>query len=131
MTMNPSYKAIKIIKQSNISNHELAIFLNNISKEALVDYLIYSRLPINPNKLLKNKIIKLIINDRVFNVNNDIDMLSIDVNKLKILILTEHFALCSLMIYFTLSFLFFNIFSALLVDISSRGSFFNLPLIYP
>ena len=98
MTMNPSYKAIKIIKQSNISNHELAIF--NISKEALVDYLIYSRLPINPNKLLKNKIIKLIINDRVFNVNNDIDMLSIDVNKLKILILTEHFALCSLMIYF-------------------------------
>ena len=40
MTMNPSYKAIKIIKQSNISNHELAIFLNNISKEALVDYLI-------------------------------------------------------------------------------------------
>ena len=100
MTMNPSYKAIKIIKQSNISNHELAIFLNNISKEALVDYLIYSRLPINPNKLLKNKIIKLIINDRVFNVNNDIDMLSIDVNKLKILILTEHFALCPLMIYF-------------------------------
>ena len=36
----------------------------------------------------------------MFNVNNDIDMLSIDVNKLKILILTEHYALCSLMIYF-------------------------------
>ena len=59
--MCSSYKAINIIKQSDISNHELSIFLNNISKEALVDYLIYSRLPINPNKISKNKMIEIII----------------------------------------------------------------------
>ena len=42
ITMCSSYKAINITKQSDISNNELSIFLNNISKEALVDYLIYS-----------------------------------------------------------------------------------------
>ena len=81
--MCSSYKVINIIKQSDISNHELSIFLNNKSKEALVDYLIFSRLPINPNKISKNKMIELIINDRVLTANNDIDMLAIDVNKIK------------------------------------------------
>ena len=81
--MCSSYKVINIIKQNDISNHELSIFLNNISKEALVDYLIFSRLPINPNKISKNKMIELIINDRVLTANNDIDMLAIDVNKIK------------------------------------------------
>ena len=81
--MCSSYKVINIIKQSDISNHELSIFLNNISKEALVDYLIFSRLPTNPNKISKNKMTELIINDRVvLTANNDIDMLAIDVNKL-------------------------------------------------
>ena len=80
--MCSSYKVINIIKQSDISNYELSIFLNNVSKEALVDYLIFSRLPINPNKISKNKMIELIINDRVLTTNNDIDMLAIDVNKL-------------------------------------------------
>ena len=82
ITMCSSYKEIDIIKQSDRSNYELSIFLNNISKEALVDYLIFSRLPINPNKISKNKMIELIINDRVLTANNDIDMLAIDVNKL-------------------------------------------------
>ena len=80
--MCSSYKVINIIKQSDISNYELSIFLNNISKEALVDYLIFSRLPINPNKISKNKMIELIINDRVLTANNFIDMLAIDGNKL-------------------------------------------------
>ena len=80
--MCSSYKVINIIKQNDISNHELSIFLNNVSKEALVDYLIFSRLPINPNKISKNKMIELIINDRVLTANNDIGMLAIDVNKL-------------------------------------------------
>ena len=80
--MCSSYKAINIIRQSDISNYELSIFLNNISKEALVDYLIYSRLPINPNKISKNKMIEIIINDRAIQANNDIDMLAADVNKL-------------------------------------------------
>ena len=82
--MCSSYKVINIIKQSDISNYELSIFLNNVSKEALVDYLIFSRLPINPNKISKNKMIELIINDRVLTANNDIDMLAIDVNKLNV-----------------------------------------------
>ena len=82
--MCSSYKVINIIKQTDISNYELSIFLNNISKEALVDYLIFSRLPINPNKISKNKMIELIINDRVLTANNDIDMLAIDVNKLNV-----------------------------------------------
>ena len=81
--MCSSYKVINIIKQSDISNYELSIFLNNVSKEALVDYLIFSRLPINPNKISKNKMIELIINDRVLTANNDIDMPAIDVNKIK------------------------------------------------
>ena len=80
--MCSSYKVINIIKQTDISNYELSIFLNNISKEALVDYLIFSRLPINPNKISKNKMIELIINDRLLTANNDIDMLATDVNKL-------------------------------------------------
>ena len=80
--MCSSYKVINIIKQNDISNYELSTFLNNISKEVLVDYLIFSRLPINPNKISKNKMIELIINDRVLTTNNDIDMLPIDVNKL-------------------------------------------------
>ena len=82
--MCSSYKAINIIKQSDISNHELSIFLNDISKEALADYLIYSRLPINPNKIWKNKMIEIIITDRVMQANNDIDMLSVNVNKLNV-----------------------------------------------
>ena len=75
--MCSSYKVINIIKQNDISNYELSIFVNNISKEVLVDYLIFSRLPINPNKISKNKMIELIINDRVLTTNNDIDMILI------------------------------------------------------
>ena len=82
--MCSSYKAINIMRQSDISNHEFSIFLNNISKAALVGYLIYSRLPINPNKISKIKMIEIIINDRAIYVNNDIDMLAVDVNKLNV-----------------------------------------------
>ena len=53
--MCSSYKAINIIKQSDISNHELSIFLNNISKEALVDYLIFQDYPLTLIKYQKIK----------------------------------------------------------------------------
>ena len=82
--MCSSYKAINIIRQSDISNHDLSIFLNNMSKEALVDYLIFSKLPINPKKISKNKMVEIIINDRAIQANNDIDMLAVDVNKLNV-----------------------------------------------
>ena len=55
--MCSSHKTINIIRQSDIPNHELSIFLNNISKEALVDYLIYSKLPIDPNNQLVLRLI--------------------------------------------------------------------------
>ena len=84
MTMWSSYKTINIIRQSDILNHELSIFLNNISKEALADYLIYSKLPINPNKISKNKMVEIIINDRAIQANNDIDMVAVDINKLNV-----------------------------------------------
>ena len=79
--MCSSYKTINIIRQSDISNHELSIFLNNISNEALVGYLIYSKLLINPNKLSKNKMVEIIINDRAIQANNDIDMVAVNINK--------------------------------------------------
>ena len=82
--MCSSYKTINIIRQSDISNHELSIFLNNISKEALVDYLIYSKLPIDPNKISKNKMVEIIINDRAIQANNDIDMVAVNINKLNV-----------------------------------------------
>ena len=82
--MCSSYKAINIIRQSDISNHDLSIFLNNISKKALVDYLIFSKLPINPKKISKNKMVEIIINDRAIQANNDIDMVAVDINKLNV-----------------------------------------------
>ena len=37
-----SHKTIRILKESYISNHEVSIILNNISKETLTDYLVCS-----------------------------------------------------------------------------------------
>ena len=65
-----SHKTIRILKESYISNHELSIILNNISKETLTDYLVCSISPINPDKLSKNKIIELIIKDKMCADNN-------------------------------------------------------------
>ena len=41
--MTPSHKAITLIKQSDMTKEQLTIFLPNISKEALLDYLIESK----------------------------------------------------------------------------------------
>ena len=38
--MTPSHKAITLIKQSDMTKEQLTIFLPNILKEALLDYLI-------------------------------------------------------------------------------------------
>ena len=65
-----SHKTIRILKESYISNHEVSIILNNISKETLTDYLVCSIWPINPDKLSKNKIIELIIKDKMCTDNN-------------------------------------------------------------
>ena len=53
--MSPSYTSILLIKQSNISKEQLTIFLLNVSKEALFDYLNESKILNNPTGLSKKK----------------------------------------------------------------------------
>ena len=53
--MSPSYTSILLIKQSNISKEQLTIFLLNVSKEALFDYLNESKILNNPTRLSKKK----------------------------------------------------------------------------
>ena len=42
--MSPLYIAISLIKQSNMSKEQRPLFLLNVSKEALLDYLIESNI---------------------------------------------------------------------------------------
>ena len=60
--MSSSYFAISLIRQSNMPRQQLAIFLLNISKEALCDFLNESAILNKPHNLTKNKMIELIIN---------------------------------------------------------------------
>ena len=53
--MSPSYKAISLIKQSDITKEQLIIFLLNVSKEALFDYLMKSKILNNSTRLSKTK----------------------------------------------------------------------------
>ena len=49
--MSPSYTAISLIKQSNMTKEKLTMFLLNVSKEALFDYLMESKLLNNSTRL--------------------------------------------------------------------------------
>ena len=53
--MTPSYTTISLIKQSNMTKEQLTIFLINVSKEALFDYLNESKILNNPGRISKNK----------------------------------------------------------------------------
>ena len=68
--MSSSYYAVSLIKKSNMSKEQLAIFLLNISKEALCDFLIESGILNKPTNLTKNKMIELIINDGILTTGN-------------------------------------------------------------
>ena len=82
--MSPSYKAISLIKQSDMTKEQLTIFLLNVSKEALFDYLMESKILNNSTRLSKNKMIELIINNGVTTVNKKINILPINTEKMKI-----------------------------------------------
>ena len=82
--MSPSYKAISLIKQSDMTKEQLIIFLLNVSKEALFDYLMESKILNNSTRLSKNKMIELIINNGVITVNKKINILPINTEKMKI-----------------------------------------------
>ena len=82
--MSPSYKAISLIKQSDMTKEQLIIFLLNVSKESLFDYLMESKILNNSTRLSKNKMIELIINNGVTTVNKKINILPINTEKMKI-----------------------------------------------
>ena len=63
---------------------QLAIFLLNISKEALCDFLNESEILSKPSNLTKNKMIDLNINDRMLTTGNAINILSNSAEKLNI-----------------------------------------------
>ena len=53
--MSSSYYAISLIKRSNMPKEQLVIFLLNVSKEALCDFLNESGLLNKPTNLTKTK----------------------------------------------------------------------------
>ena len=82
--MTPSYNPISLIKQSDMTKEQLAIFLLNVSKEALFDYLSESEILNNPGRISKNKMIKLIINDGELTVDKEINILPINTERMRI-----------------------------------------------
>ena len=82
--MTPSYNPISLIKQSDMTKEQLAIFLLNVSKEALFDYLSESKILNNPGRISKNKMIKLIINDGKLTVDKEINILPINTERMRI-----------------------------------------------
>ena len=82
--MTPSYNPISLIKQSDTTKEQLAIFLLNVSKEALFDYLSESEILNNPGRISKNKMIKLIINDGELTVDKEINILPINTERMRI-----------------------------------------------
>ena len=83
MIPSSSYFAISLIKQSNMPKEELAIFLLNVSKEALSEYLNDSKMINGPTKLTKNNMIELIINDGILTTGNQINILTINTEIIK------------------------------------------------
>ena len=81
--MSSSHFAISLVKPSNMAKEQLPIFLLNVSKEALSDFLNESGLSNRPTNLTKNKMIELIINHGVITTGNAIDILSNNTERLK------------------------------------------------
>ena len=83
--MSSSFYAISLLKRSNMSNKQLAIFLLNLSKESLCDFLNESRLIGKSHNVIKNKMIQLIINGDVINNNNNaINLITNDTERIRI-----------------------------------------------
>ena len=82
--MSSSYFAISLIKQSNLPKEQLAIFLLNISKEALCDFLNESGILNKPHNLTKNKMIELIIDCNMLRNNNEINTIKDGTERIRI-----------------------------------------------
>ena len=82
--MSSSYRAILILKQSEMLNVQLEIFLHNLSKEALSEYLIKSNLLNKPSRLAKNEMIKLIANDVMPIQDKEINIIPVNTEKMRI-----------------------------------------------
>ena len=82
--MSSSCYVISLIKQSNMPKEQLAIFLLNVSKETLCDFLNESGLLNKPTNLTKNKMIELIINDGVIATGNSINIVTNNTERLTI-----------------------------------------------
>ena len=83
--MSPSYHAISLIKQSDMTKEQMTMFLLNVSKEALIDYLIQSKLLNHSGGITKNKIIELIVNDGEITIDKEINILPINSEKMRII----------------------------------------------
>ena len=59
--MSSSCYAISLIKQSNMPKEQVAVFLLNVSKEALCDFLMEPRALNKPTNLKKTNWLKLLL----------------------------------------------------------------------
>ena len=82
--MSSSYFGISFIKQSNMPKEELTIFLLNISKETLCDFLNESGILNKPHSLTRNKMIELIINCNVLRSDNEINAITDSTERISI-----------------------------------------------
>ena len=65
-----------MIKQSNLPKKQLAIFLLNLSKEALCDFLNEAKILNKTINLTKNKMIELIFNCNATKSNNKVNRIT-------------------------------------------------------
>ena len=82
--MSSSYFGISFIKQSNMPKEKLTIFLLNISKETLCDFLNESGILNKPHNLTRNKMIELIINCNVLRSDNEINAITDSTERISI-----------------------------------------------
>ena len=82
--MSPSYHAISLIKQSDMTKEKMTMFLLNVSKEVLIDYLINTKILNNPTRITKNKMIELIVSDGEITIDKVINILPINTAKMRI-----------------------------------------------
>ena len=83
--MSPSYHAISLIKQSDMTKEKMTMFLLNVSKEVLIDYLINTKILNNPTRITKNKMIELIVSDGEITIDKVINILPINTAKMRII----------------------------------------------
>ena len=82
--MSSSYFGISFIKQSNMPKEQLTIFLLNILKEALCNFLNELGILNKPHNLTKNKMIELIINCNILRSDNEINAITDSTERISI-----------------------------------------------